>query len=133
MISAQLLKNLKDPIKEIKTIREGILTELIEDFLKEQSIPIKDILQSLQIPKSTYFSKKRSHTRLDSSSTEKFLRLISVMKMSEEILGKNQSKEWLYKKIPSLGEQIPMDLLDTEAGHRLVEQVLLQIKYGIYS
>lgn len=52
---------------------------------------------------------------------------------AEEILGKQEAKNWLYRKIPSLGDQIPMDLLDTEAGHRLVEQALLQIKYGIYN
>ena len=53
--------------------------------------------------------------------------------MAAAILGKTEVKAWLYRKISSLGEQVPMDLLDTEAGHRLVEQTLLQIKYGVYS
>ncbi|KTD03125.1 antitoxin Xre/MbcA/ParS toxin-binding domain-containing protein [Legionella feeleii] len=132
MRATQLINNLKDPIKEIKIIREGVSPELIEHFLNEWSFFVKDILNSLQIPKSTYFAKKRTHALLDPSTTEKFLRLISVAQLAKEVIGKNEAKNWLYRPIPSLGDQAPMDLLDTEVGHRLVEQTLMQIKYGIY-
>lgn len=129
----QLMNCFKDPIKEIKTIRQGIKPELIESFLNDQSFVIKDVLNRLKITTSTYFAKKKDHKLLDSSSTEKFLRLFSVVQNAEEILGNLEAKNWLYRKIPSLGDQVPMDLLDTEAGHRLVEQALLQIRYGIYN
>lgn len=132
--SAKQLKNcFKDPVQEIKTIREGINPELIDNFLNEQSFVVKDVLIRLKITASTYFSKKKDHKRLDSGSTEKFLRLFSVVQIAGEILGHKEAKNWLYRQIPSLGQQVPMDLLDTEAGHRLVEQALLQIKYGIYN
>lgn len=129
----KLMNYFKDPIKEIEIIRKGINPELIETFLNDQSFVVKDVLSRLKITSSTYFAKKKDHKLLDSGSTEKFLRLISVVKNAEEILGSQETKGWLYKKIPSLGDQIPMDLLDTEVGHRLVDQALLQIKYGIYS
>jgi len=129
----QLMHSFQDPIQEIKTIREGINPELIEKFLSDQSFVVKDILSRLKITTSTYFAKKKDHKRLDPTSTEKFLRLFSVVQNAEKILGPKEAKNWLYRKIPSLGELIPIDLLDTEAGHRLVEQALLQIKYGIYN
>lgn len=129
----KLMNYFKDPIKEIEIIRKGINPELIENFLNDQSFVVKDVLSRLKITTSTYFAKKKDHKLLDSGSTEKFLRLISVVKNAEEILGQQEAKGWLYKKIPSLGDQIPMDLLDTEAGHRLVDQALLQIKFGIYN
>lgn len=133
-LSTNKLNNyFSDPIKEIEVIRKGINPDLIEDFLSDQSLIVKDVLQRLKITSSTYFAKKKDHKLLDSGSTEKFLRLVSVVKNAEEILGSTGVKNWLYKKIPSLGNQIPMDLLDTEAGHKLVADVLLQIKYGIYS
>lgn len=131
--SEQLMNCFKDPIREIKTIREGIRPELIECFLNDQAFVVKDVLSRLKITTSTYFAKKKNHVRLDSTSTEKFIRLVSVVKNAEDIVGHDEAKNWLYSKIPSLGDQIPMDLLDTEAGHRLVEQALLQIKYGIYN
>lgn len=51
---------------------------------------------------------------------------------ASKILGGVEAKNWLYKPIPSLGNEVPLDLLDTEAGRRLVEQALLQIEHGDY-
>lgn len=129
----QLMDCIEDSINEIKTIREGIDPELVDNFLSDQFFVVKDILISLNIKPSTYFAKKKNHKRLDPTSTEKFLRLFSVVQSAQKILGHAEGKNWLYRKVPSLGDQIPMDLLDTEAGHQLVEQALLQIKYGIYN
>ena len=129
----KLMNYFKDPIQEIQIIREGVNPELIDNFLNEQSFVVKDVLSRLKITTSTYFAKKKDHKLLDSSATEKFFRLISVLQNAQEILGSQEAKSWLYRKIPSLADQVPMDLLDTETGHRLVEQALLQIKYGIYN
>jgi putative toxin-antitoxin system antitoxin component (TIGR02293 family) len=129
----KLMSYFKDPIKEIETIRKGVNPELIENFLNDQSFVVKDVLSRLKITTSTYFAKKKDHKLLDSSSTEKFFRLVSTVQNAQEILGSQEAKNWLYRKIPSLGFQVPMDLLDTETGHRMVEHALLQIKYGIYN
>lgn len=126
------LNNLKDPIKEIGLIRKGLKTNVIESFFEQQELQVKDVLENLHISSSTYFSKKKNHKPLDAYTTEKLIRLVSVTLMASDILGKEDSKSWLNRKIPSLGNQAPIHLLDTEAGHRLVEQVLLQIKYGMY-
>ena len=58
---------------------------------------------------------------------------MNVMKMSTQVLGAAAAHEWIFKKIPSLDNEVPLNLLDTEAGHRLVVQALLQIKHGVYS
>lgn len=129
----QLMSSFKDPIKEIETIRNGIMPDLVENFLIQESLAVNDVLARLQIPKSTYFAKKKAHKLLDSMTTEKFIRLISIIQIATEVLGREEVKNWLYKKVASLGNGTPLDLLDTEAGHRLVEQALLQIKYGIYN
>ena len=130
---ANLLSHLKDPIKEMGLIRNGLKTKVVESFLSQEDLLVKDILERLQIPSSTYFLKKKNHKPLDAYTTEKFIRLISVLMMASDILGKLEAKNWLYRKVPSLGDQAPINLLDTETGHRLVEQTLLQIKYGMYS
>jgi putative toxin-antitoxin system antitoxin component (TIGR02293 family) len=127
-----LLKDLKDPFKEMRLVREGLEPEVIELFLSKENLLIKDILGKLDIPSSTYFSKKKLQQPLDTYTTEKFVRLITVFILASEILGKTEARSWIDRNIPSLGNQAPINLLDTEAGHRLVEQTLLQIKYGMY-
>lgn len=128
-----LLNDLKDPFKEMRRIRIGLEPKVIESFLDSEKLPVKDILIRLDIPSSTYFAKKKHQQPLDTYATEKFIRLITVILMASEILGKGEAKNWIYREIPSLGNQAPINLLDTEVGHRLVEQTLLQIKYGMYS
>lgn len=128
-----LLNDLKDPLKEMGLIRDGLKIGVVESFLAKENLLVKDVLEKLYIPSSTYFSKKKNHQPLDAYTSEKFVRLISVLTMASSILGKEEAKNWIYRSIPSLGNQAPLNLLDTEVGHRLVEQALLQIKYGMYA
>lgn len=127
-----LLRELKDPKREIELVRSGLKTSDVEPFLAEQHLAVKDVLDRLDIPASTYFSKKKNHQALDAYTTEKFIRLISVIVLADKILGRNEGREWVQRKIPSLANDIPLNLLDTEVGHRLVVDALLQIKNGIY-
>jgi putative toxin-antitoxin system antitoxin component (TIGR02293 family) len=128
-----LLSDLKDPFKEMRLIRDGLEPKVIESFLDKEDFLVKDTLEKLHISPSTYFSKKKNDKPLDIYTTEKFVRLITLFIMASEILGKIEAKSWIYRNIPSLGNQAPITLLDTEVGHRLVEQSLLQIKYGMYA
>lgn len=127
-----LLTQLKDPKKEVHLIRKGLKAGVIEAFLNQEGFLIKDVLDRLDISASTYFAKKKSQKALDTYTTEKFIRLIQVMVKASKILGEQEAKNWLYRPIPSLGNEVPIDLLDTEAGHRLVEQTLLQVEHGVY-
>ena len=128
-----LLKELKDPLRERDIVREGLKTTVVESFLNEENLQVKDVLERLDISSSTYFAKKKKHQALDSHSTEKILRLITIIKLASSIIGEEEAHEWIFRKIPCLGNEVPINLLDTEAGHRLVQNTLLQIKYGAYS
>lgn len=127
-----LLLQLKDPKKEVSLTWKGLKASVIKAFLAQEGFLVKDVLVRLGIPASTYFGKKKSQKALDAYTTEKFIRLILVMVKASKILGEAEAKNWLYKAIPSLGNEVPLDLLDTEAGHRLVERALLQIEHGVY-
>ena len=51
-----------------------------------------------------------------------------------EIFGdKDTFEKWLQRPQMALGEQIPVDLLDTAEGFRMVNDLLSQIEYGFYS
>src|SRR5947209_6380306 len=118
MASLNLAKTLQNPLKEMQLVRRGLQAVDIETFLMKEDIIVKDILTKLAIPASTYFSKKKNQQPLDSYTTEKFMRLISVIKLATDVLGKAMAKQWLNKIVPSLGNEIPLSLLDTEIGHR---------------
>ena len=45
-----LMNDLKDPLKEMRLIRGGIQTNIIESFLEKENFLVKDILEKLHIP-----------------------------------------------------------------------------------
>jgi len=122
-----------NPRREIEAVRRGIHAYQVEIFLKKKNMPLTEILKRLHIPSSTFFKKKQDEETLNTSMTEKFMRLAHVVELAERVLGDSVAVYlWLDREVPSLGNQKPMDLLDTEPGHRLVEQALLQIEHGVY-
>lgn len=124
---------ISDPRTEIEAIRRGIHARQAETYLREKKFPVTDILKRLDISASTFFKKKQEGAVLNTSMTEKFMRLAHVVELAERVLGEaSEAYSWLNREVSSLGEQKPIDLLDTEPGHRLVEQALLQIEHGIY-
>ncbi len=132
VILLNLLSQLSDPKKEVALIRKGLNIKTVESYLDKEGFILKDILIRLDISSSTYFAKKKKQEPLDVHSSEKLVRLIQVMVNASRILGEEKAKKWIYLKIPSLGNELPINLLDTEAGHQLVEQTLLQIEHGVY-
>ncbi len=124
---------LENPAAEIEAIRKGLFPSQVEVFLKSNEFPTKETLEVLDINATTFFKRKRTRTKLNSEMSEKFLRLARVTRLAFKVIGdKAEALAWLSRKIPSLGKQRPMDLLDTEVGHRLVEEALLQIEHGVY-
>lgn len=122
-----------NPRAEIQAVRAGITPRQVEVFLEANNFGLKEILKCLAISPSSFFHKKKTRTKLNSEMTEKFIRFAHVMKQAEKTLeSQDEATAWLHREIPSLGDQRPIDLLDTEPGHKLVEQTLLQIEYGIY-
>ena len=119
---------------EVTAVRAGLSVRQAEELLSEYDLSLNEALNFLGISSSSFFMKKKTKAKLNAEMTEKFLRLASVLKLAEKVLeSRTEAVTWLRQEIPTLRGQRPFDLLDTEPGHRLVEQTLLQIQFGIYS
>jgi hypothetical protein len=57
---------------------------------------------------------------------------VEIVRRATEVLGINHVGRWMRSKIPSLGNQTPYALMQTEDGRRQVERVLLKIEHGVY-
>ncbi|MFN0102531.1 MAG: antitoxin Xre/MbcA/ParS toxin-binding domain-containing protein [Bryobacteraceae bacterium] len=57
---------------------------------------------------------------------------VEMVRKATEVLGANQVARWMRSEIPSLGNQTPYALMQTEDGRRRVERVLLKIGHGVY-
>jgi putative toxin-antitoxin system antitoxin component (TIGR02293 family) len=64
--------------------------------------------------------------------TDKALRLARITELGEKVFGnKEKANRWLRKQKRSLDGQSPLTYLGSEAGARVVEEMLLRIDSGI--
>lgn len=77
-----------------------------------------------------YLSEKE---KLDSNASDKLFRVIYITYKTVEVFENiDEAVHWLKTPQYGLGERIPLDLIQTEAGAREVENLLGRIDYGVY-
>ena len=57
---------------------------------------------------------------------------VAIVRRATEVLGIAHVAHWLQSKVPSLANQTPYALIQTEEGRNQVLRVLLKIEHGVY-
>lgn len=77
-------------------------------------------------------ARKKRKSRLNAVESDRVVRLGRVLSLALEVFANKKvaTIEWLHDPIIALGGKAPVDFLDTDAGLRRVEQVLVHLDYG---
>jgi len=60
-------------------------------------------------------------------------RILRISELADRVFGEHEkAQRWLRKANRSLNGVVPIDLLESETGARLVEEAILRIDHGIY-
>jgi len=88
-------------------------------------------IYQLIVPRRTLVHRKTRKEALTQDESDKAVRIARIASMAEEIFGDNaKAGRWLRKAKVRFEQRSPLDMLMTEAGARLVEEMLLQLDYG---
>jgi putative toxin-antitoxin system antitoxin component (TIGR02293 family) len=69
--------------------------------------------------------------RIKPAVSDRLYRTAKIVALAEEVLeDRSQALEWLSSKQAGLGDRVPFDLVETEAGTREVEEELQRIEHG---
>lgn len=72
------------------------------------------------------------HQSLSKEESDKAVRVASVTAMAEQVFGGSERAwRWLRKTRRRFDGKTPIDMLATEAGSRLVEEMIAQIDDGM--
>jgi putative toxin-antitoxin system antitoxin component (TIGR02293 family) len=83
------------------------------------------------IPRRTLYARRQKGT-FSREQSDLIVRLARIQAMADDVLGERpKSHSWLRRQNGALDGEIPLALLDTEEGGRLVEAVLGRIAHGI--
>lgn len=115
------------------------LARLVEDHLPTQVIIsllkhglTDNEIYALVIPRRTLTHRKTRHESLSREESDRAVRLARITALAEEVFGdQDRAFRWLRKPKHRFDGRTPLELLATEAGARLVEEMLYQIDEGM--
>ena len=124
-------KSFSNNIALVADSKKGLRAQAVFDFisLSEFSFPVIEKVLNKTI--KTFTSYKKSQTTLDSTISEKLLKIFALYDKGVAVFGNiDEFNQWVATPSFGLGNMIPRDLLDTVTGIELVSNELIRIEYG---
>ncbi|MBV9033783.1 MAG: DUF2384 domain-containing protein [Acidobacteriaceae bacterium] len=125
-------QSVRTELELAQAVRRRLPTEVITAFLTHGLT--KDEFHEIVIPLRTF---KHRRTRVESLSideSDKALRAARVLARAEGVFSnREKALSWMRKPKKRFGGETPMQMLQTEAGARLIEQMLIQIDEGMFA
>jgi putative toxin-antitoxin system antitoxin component (TIGR02293 family) len=91
-------------------------------------------IEDLVIPRRTMARRKSSNAKLSQDEADRAVRLARVQTEADRVFGDlDRASGWMRAPRASLSGQSPLQLLKTEAGAKVVCDMLLRIAHGIYA
>jgi putative toxin-antitoxin system antitoxin component (TIGR02293 family) len=113
----------------VDAVHDGLPTASVERMVS-QALLSREEVYLLIAPKRTYQLRKQTRKPLTKAESEKAARLARIFALAEEAFqSPSKAAAWLRRTSRVLG-RVPLDLLDSETGARLVEDELLRINWG---
>ena len=118
---------------DLETVEAGLSVMTMANFVAASGIPLKDIFEVV-IPARTLKHRKARKEPLTSDESDKLVRLIRVYDQAVQVLGdKEKALYWLSEPKRRFDGRAPIQMLRTDLGARMVEEMLGQIDYGMFA
>lgn len=116
----------------VKKIHERLPTTVVEKMLDEGVAWTE--LEKVLIPRRTFAHRIKNNERLSVEESDRAVRMARILAQAEAVFGnKDKAMHWLRCSMKKFDGNTPMQLMDTDAGSRLVEEALIQIDEGFFA
>jgi putative toxin-antitoxin system antitoxin component (TIGR02293 family) len=117
----------------INFLRQGFPYGAVNVVLENTCVSRKYLSNILHIS-TRQLNRYRDEDRLSPEQSNFLYELSRVYVRGQDIFGDQHTFEkWLQRPQMALGREVPLTLLDTSEGFRMVNDLLSQIEYGFYS
>ena len=119
-------------IELAKAVNEGLPLSVFATFLKHGLT--NEEFHKIVIPARTFKHRKAKVMSLSVDESDKALRAARVLAYAEKTFGsREKALSWMRKPKKRFEGEAPMQMLRTEAGARLVEEMLIQVDEGMFA
>jgi putative toxin-antitoxin system antitoxin component (TIGR02293 family) len=117
--------------QDVMTLVEERLPSRAIDALRQSGLTDEEVY-SLVVPRRTLSHRRARREALSRDESDRVVRVARVVALCEEVFGdRDRAWRWLRGAKRQFHGRAPLDLLVTEAGARLVEELLYRIDEGM--
>jgi putative toxin-antitoxin system antitoxin component (TIGR02293 family) len=117
----------------LASVESGVPVATMSDFVATSGLPLKDIYEVV-IPARTLKHRRARKESLSTDESDKLARLVRVFDHTVAVFEyPDLARTWLNKPKKRFDGRTPMDMLRTEVGARMVEEMLGQIDEGMFA
>ena len=115
-----------------KSVEAGVPTSTLQEFAQKSGLELK-ALYDVVIPARKLRYREAHSENLSSDESDRLARFIRVFDHTVRVFGDpEKARRWLSKPKHLLEERSPLQLLRTETGAHMVEDMLWQIADGVF-
>ena len=113
-------------------IVRGVPAKRVQELIDRGVLPAKAVYRV--VPERTFKRRLAKREALKPSEADAVARLLRVTETANRTFGDVAfARKFLSLPNPALGDRIPNELVETDAGAREVEVILGRIAHGVYS
>jgi len=126
----EAVEHAEPSFEAIRLVREGLPVSAVDRLVETGTISAGEI-HVLVLPRKT-LTNRREVGHLSPEQSDRLVRVARVIALAEETFGdRAKAHKWLRRPTTPLNDEAPLNLLDTEPGARMVENLLGRISHGI--
>lgn len=131
-------KTLKRDVKSesdlIVVTRNGLPVATLPLLAEKLAVERRTLAKVVGISDRTLSRRLASNAKLTHEESDRTMRLARVFAQAVDTLGASEkAAHWMNTPNLALGNETPLQLLDTDSGAQEVEAVLMRIEWGVYS
>ena len=118
----------------IKKVRYGLAFSAFEKLRKAMRLPKKDLADILQIPMSSLWRRKKQG-RFTTAESDRIVRITMLIDQATQLMDgdREAALQWLQQSLDILGNETPLQHVDTELGARDVEELIGRLRHAAFS
>lgn len=118
--------------KIVRLVESGLPTRVIKRLI-DRGLKRNEVFDII-IPLRTFKHRRSRHQPLSKEESERAVRTARILARAQAVIGdENSALEWLRAPKARFEGRAPIQMLSTETGGRLVEQMLIQIDEGMFA
>lgn len=121
------LADLDEPLSRLDTFRSGLDKSSFESFKALSGLDYETLADALGVSAKTLQRKEV----FDTGQSEKLYQLADLYAIGITYFGRDGFRRWMERPLFSLGNRVPLDLIDVSEGISLLKTEIMRLQHGV--